>query len=343
MRENSVSVIVPVRNEAEFIETTVRALLDQANPPPRYEVIVVDGLSDDGTRDIVARLAASDSRLRVLDNPSRTVPAALNIGISAAGGDVLIRVDGHTTVARDFVHANLLLFGEHPEAWSVGGPIAHRGKNRRGRAIAAAMSSPIGVGGARHRFERYEGYAEGTAFPAFRRWVFERIGLFDERLVRNQDDELNFRITQAGGRIFISPRVRHEYFVRDSYRALFQQYLQYAYWKVEVMRKHGRVIAPRHVLPGAFVLALPICVGATLLLPFPVNLVPATPLLAYGGMLGWLAATVGVRERDLRVGLGAAAAASAMHVAYGLGLIVGVLSRPGRGDRLDALMTRLTR
>ena len=339
----SVSVIVPVRNEARFIETTVRALLEQVDVPSAYEVLVVDGMSDDGTRAIVERIATDDPRVKILDNPGRIVPSALNIGIDAARGEIVIRVDGHTKVAPDFVRANLALFDEHPEAWSVGGPIAHRGKTRIGRAIAAAMSSPIGVGGARHRLEAYEGYAEGTAFPAFRRWVFDRVGLFDEQLVRNQDDEMNFRITRAGGRIFISPRVKHDYFVRDSYKALFAQYMQYAYWKVEVMRKHGRVIAPRHLVPGAFVVGVPLCLGATLLLPLPISVVPAMPLAAYGSLLGWLIVTTGVKERDLGIGLGAGAAAAAMHLAYGVGTLLGVLSRPGHGTRIERAMTRLTR
>lgn len=339
----SVSVIVPVRNEAGFIEQTVRALLNQVDVPEVYEVLVVDGMSDDETRRILQQLAESDSRLRILENPARTVPSALNRGIDAARGEIIVRVDGHTTVAPDFIRENLALFDEHPEAWSVGGPIVHRGTTRVSRAIAAAMSSRIGVGGAAHRFETYEGYAEGAAFPAFRRWVFDQVGRFDERLIRNQDDELNFRITSAGGKIFISPRVKHEYFVRGSYKALFHQYLQYAYWKVEVMRKHRRVIAPRHLVPGVFVLAMPLCVGTSLLVPFPLSTVPAVPVIAYGGILAWLAAGVALRDRDIRIGLGAAAAAGTMHVAYGLGTLVGVFSRPGDGSRLERIMTRLTR
>ncbi|MDX2089242.1 MAG: glycosyltransferase family 2 protein [Kofleriaceae bacterium] len=343
MNEPSVSVIVPVRNEAAFIESTVRALLAQRDLPAAYEVIVVDGMSDDGTRETLERMATEDARVRVLSNPAKTVPHALNLGIDAARGEVIIRVDGHTTVAEDFVRANLVLFEEHPEAWSVGGPIAHRGTTRISRAIAAAMSSAIGVGGARHRFESYEGYAEGTAFPAFRRWVFDRVGQFDEHLVRNQDDELNFRITSAGGKIFISPRVRHEYFVRGSFKALFHQYLQYAYWKVEVMRKHGRVIALRHLVPGVFVFAAPLCAGASLLLPVPASIVAAAPLVAYGALLSWLAARVTIDTRDVRIGVGAAAAAATMHAAYGVGTIAGVFSRPGHGAALERLMTRLTR
>ncbi len=337
----SVSVLVPVCNEAAYVEPCVRALLSQSDLPTRYEVLVVDGMSDDGTRDVLAKLAAADSRLRILDNPKRIVPTALNIGIAEAVGEIIIRVDGHTNVAPDFIRQNLALLEEHPEAWSVGGPIAHRGKTPLARGIAAAMSSPIGVGGARHRFEAYEGYAEGTAFPAFRRWIFDQIGMFDEELVRNQDDELNFRITNAGGRIFISPRVKHDYFVRSSFKALFEQYMQYAYWKVEVMRKHGRVIAPRHLVPGAFVIALPLCVSATL--TPPLSLIGFVPLASYGALLGFLAVSTAVKQRDVRIGVTAAAAAATMHVGYGIGTLAGVIAPRRGGGRLSRLMTRLTR
>lgn len=337
------TVVVPVRNETQFIETCVHALLTQDSLPANYEVLVIDGASDDGTREKLDAIAATDSRLRVLENRARIVPTALNRGISEARGDVIIRVDGHTKVAPDFVRANLKLLEAHPEAWSVGGPIAHRGHTTVGRAIAAAMSSPVGVGGARHRFKNYEGYAEGTAFPAFRKWVFERIGMFDERLVRNQDDELNFRITQAGGQIFISPMVKHDYFVRASYRALFNQYMQYAYWKVEVMRKHRRVISARHLVPGAFIVGVPVCLSGAVLMPFPMSLVFATPIVAYGVLLAGLATSTSMRERSIGVGLGAALAAAVMHAGYGLGTLAGIGSRPGSGGPIERLMSKLTR
>jgi succinoglycan biosynthesis protein ExoA len=340
-RDPSVTVIVPVRNEAGHIQACVRALLDQVSLPEDYEVVVVDGMSNDGTRELLATLAA-DTRLRVLDNPKGIVPTALNLGIAAARGEIIIRVDGHTNVAPDFVRANLDLLAEHPEAWSVGGPIAHRGTSPTARGIAAAMSSRIGVGGASHRFEQYEGYAEGTAFPAFRRWVFDRIGLFDEALVRNQDDELNFRITRAGGQIFISPRVKHDYFVRGSYKALFNQYLQYAYWKVVVMRKHGRVIAVRHLVPGLFVAGVPVCIAASMLPP-PLSLIGVLPLAGYVSLLGTLGVSTAFREREVDIGVRAAAAAATMHVAYGLGTLAGVLAPRLKGAALDGWMSRLTR
>ncbi len=343
MSDPSVTVVVPVRNEAKHIEACVRALLAQRDLPAQYEVLVVDGDSDDGTRDILDRIAFEDRRLRVLSNPKRIVPTALNVGIRSSTADIIIRVDGHTVVADDFVRQNLQLLEEHPEAWSVGGPIAHRGSSDRARGIAAAMSSPIGVGGARHRFENYEGYAEGTAFPAFRRWVFDKIGLFDEDLVRNQDDELNFRITRGGGLVFISPRVKHTYYVRDSFKALFQQYLQYAYWKVVVMRKHGRVISPRHLVPGAFIVVMPVAIGAAVVLPPPLSWLAALPIASYGGMLAYLGARTAIELQSVTVGVAAARAAATMHVAYGIGTVLGALQATPTGGRLEKLLTQLTR
>lgn len=335
----SVSVLLAVRNEDAFIEACLQSLLDQRELPSRYEILVIDGMSDDGTRERVRSLAACDSRVRLLDNPRGIVPTALNIGIRNSESEVLIRVDGHTRVADDFIHANLQLLHEHPEAWVVGGPIAHRGQTLFGRGVAAAMSSAVGVGGASHRFEHYEGYAESVAFPAFRRWVFDRVGMFDEDLVRNQDDEFNFRITEAGGKIFISPRVRYDYYVRGSAGQLYRQYLQYAFWKVSVIRKHGKIASLRHLVPAGFVLGLPLCLAGAALLPASWSLVCLLPPALYVALLCWLAVAVLRRERNLWVAVSAAAAASIMHVAYGVGMIRGFFSR-GRGAGVMQTLSR---
>jgi len=339
----AVSVIVPIRNERAFIEPCLRALLDQVGVPNAYEIIVVDGMSDDGTREIVRALASEDPRLSLLDNPGRIVSTALNIGVAHARGDIIIRVDGHTRVAPDFVHENLRLMSEHPEAWSVGGPIAHRGKTTFARGVAAAMSSRFGVGGASHRREDYEGYAEGAVFPAFRREIFARVGMFDEQLVRNQDDEFNFRITRMGGKIYISPRVKHDYYVRGSLRALTRQYMQYAYWKVAVFRKHKRIIAARHLAPMIFVLAAPTCAIAAVVLPPPLGTVCLVPLAAYCGLLTMVFATTAVEQRSVRVGGSAALATAAMHLAYGVGTIFGILAPPGKSSAMRSVMERISR
>ena len=339
----SVAVIVPVRNERLFIEDCVRALLGQRDLPPRYEVVVVDGMSDDGTREMLARLAAEEPRLRILDNLRRIVSTAMNTGIRATQSDVVIRVDGHARVAPDFVRRNLELLREHPEAWSVGGPIVHRGENAVARGIAIAMTSRFGVGGPTFRREDYEGYTEGAQFPTFRREVFGKVGLFDEDLVRNQDDELNFRITEAGGKIWVSPRVRYEYYVRGSLKDLFRQYQQYAYWKVEVMRKHRKVVKLRHLVPAIFVAGAPVCAVLAAFAPPPLSLAAGASLAAYGGLLvGFTAASV-VRSKSLAVGVCAGAAAATLHVAYGLGTMIGLAAPPRASSATRAKMEKISR
>jgi GT2 family glycosyltransferase len=343
-RQPSVSVVIPARNEVGFIEDCVDALFAQDFIPERYEVIIVDGMSDDGTRAVLDRLRAKEPRLRVIDNPRQQIAPALNLGVQAATGDVIIRIDGHTRAEPDFVRSSLKLLADHPEAWLVGGPRTHKGRNAFARGVAIAMTSPVGVGGANHNFKDYEGHAETIAEPAFHRWVFERVGMYDERFIRNEDDELNLRIHKAGGKIFVSPTVKHDYWVRDSVKGLFRQYLQYGYWKVEVMRKHGQVVAPRHLVPLVFVLGAPVCAVAAAVLPPPVSAVPLAPLAAYATLLSGFALRTLVREKSAKVAASAAAAAAIMHAAYGVGTLAGILAPPGRSSsRLRMAMEKMSR
>ena len=337
-----VSVIIPVRNEERFIARTLNAILRQDYAADRYEIIVADGMSDDGTREIVKTYSQRDPRVRLVDNPDRVTPTGLNAAIAASRGEILCRVDGHCEVAPDFVGQNVKLFEEHPEAWIVGGPIIHAGTGARGRAAAIAMSHPLGVGGARHRFPGFEGYADTVQFPAFRRWVFERIGLFDTTLVRTEDDELHYRVTQAGGRIFVSPRVRYVYYVRDRLDKLFRQYFQYSFWRIPVIRKHRKPTTFRQTVPLLFFAAMSAAVAAGVWLRQPLIglALPSAYLLA---MLV-LGASV-VPRAGLRVASLVPAAVVTMHVAYALGLaygLVAALSRP-RAWEIDGTMSTLNR
>jgi succinoglycan biosynthesis protein ExoA len=324
-----VSVVMPIRNEARFIARTLEMVLGQEYPADRIEVIVADGMSTDGTREIVRSLQARHANLHLIDNPDHIVSTGLNRAIASAGGEVIIRVDGHCEPAADFVRQNIAVLAEHEEAWSVGGPIVHTARGWFGKAAAVAMSHPLGVGNARHRFTDYEGYGEGAAFPALRRWVFERIGLFDEALVRNQDDEFNYRIAQAGGMVYISPRIRYTYYVRERVGQLFRQYFQYAFWRIPVMRKHHKPTTPRQVVPPLFYLAC-----AALLL---CGLWLEQPLIAFGlpsvyvltllltGLSAW-------PRTGFHVAWRVPAAIATMHAGYALGLMYGLWAALFRPD-----------
>jgi succinoglycan biosynthesis protein ExoA len=318
-----VSVVMPIRNEAGFIAEGLAALFAQDYPADRVEIIVADGMSDDATRQIVTQIAREHPQVRMIDNPGRIVSTGLNAGIEQAQGEIVIRLDGHAHIADDFIRQNVALFAERPEAWVVGGPIVHAGRNRFSQAAAIVMSSPFGVGLANHRFADYEGYAEGAAFPAIRRWVFGRVGNFDEHLVRNQDDEWNYRVARAGGKIFISPRVRYSYFVRDSARRLFRQYFQYSFWRIPVIRKHKRPTTLRQIVPPVFFLTMLVLLVVGIWLRRPV-VAAALPAL-YAAALLLIGASV-IPRKGLAVAALVPLALVTIHVAYALGLVYGFLA-----------------
>lgn len=319
-----VSIIVPCRNENDRIESCMRSILAQTCSVGGFEVIVVDGLSTDGTRAILTNLAEGDPRLRIVDNPSQTTPYAINIGIRAARGRYVAILGAHTEYAPSYLQACLELLQEHQEVCCVGGPIISQGKGRFGRAVAAVMSHPVGVGNAKHRLPDYEGYAEGACYPMFRKEVFEKVGLYDESFIRNQDDEFNYRLALHGEKIFISPRARCTYFVRETPSRLFQQYFQYGFWRVAVLRKHRLPASFRQIVPPAFMwLTLAaLIVGSSL--PGWWRLTAVVLPLVYGSTL--LSAATGVAyKRGWMIGLLFPLAAAVMHAAYAAGFTWGAL------------------
>jgi succinoglycan biosynthesis protein ExoA len=253
--EPTVSIVVPCRNERDQIETAIRSILAQEPPSGGFEVIVADGMSDDGTREILQQLADEDLRLRFIDNPGRIVSTGLNQAIRAARGEVIARMDAHTDYARDYIRQCVTVL-EETGADNAGGAWVAKGDGLVSRAIAAAFQSPFSAGGATGHDPSYEGSVDLVYLGCWRREVCDRIGLFDEELVRNQDDEFNFRLKLAGGKIWQSPRIKSWYKPRGSLCALFKQYMQYGYWKVRVIQKHRMPASLRHLVPGMFVLLM---------------------------------------------------------------------------------------
>jgi glycosyltransferase involved in cell wall biosynthesis len=237
------------------IEECIHSVLSQKRPPGGFEVLVVDGMSDDGTRLILSQLAKQNASMHLLDNEKRITPCGMNLGIRAAQGQWIAIMGSHTRYAEDYLsqcHEVAIQTGSD----NVGGSMYCEGTSWIQRAIAAAHHSPFAVGGARWHDPDYEGPADTVFGGFYKREVFERIGLFDETLVRNQDDEFNLRLARAGGRIWHSPKVRSWYRPRGSLSALFRQYMQYGYWKVRVIQKHKLPASWRHLVPGGFVVTL---------------------------------------------------------------------------------------
>ncbi|TKB67515.1 MAG: glycosyltransferase family 2 protein [Nitrospira sp.] len=318
------SVIVPCRNENRHIEVSVRSILSQARPPGGIEVIVADGLSDDGTREILQRLAKEHPELRVVDNPRRVTPCAMNVGILEARGQYIAILGAHCDYAADYLKTCVDLLDEHPEVDCAGGPIISAGRSLFGKAVAVAMSHPVGIGNARHRHPNFEGYAEGACYPVFRKTVFETIGLYDELLVRNQDDELNYRLTKQGGKVYLSPRARSTYFVRETVSSLFRQYFEYGYWRVAVIKKHRMPASFRHLVPLIFLIGL---VGSlTLAVIVPEGWRPL--MLAGPCVYVLILCCVGLhlsRRAGWKIGFLFPVAAATLHIAYAIGFMWGFL------------------
>jgi len=317
-----VSVLIPIRNEGYYISQCLQAVSQQDYPSDRFEILISDGLSTDNTKALVAEWMKNDHRIRLFDNPQKIVPTGMNRLIPQAKGEILIRVDGHCVIAPDYV-SNCVSHLQEDGVDGVGGPMHSIGEDLVSQVTALAMSSKFGVGNSSFRTESgVTKLADTVPFPAYTRAIIEKVGLYDEELVRNQDDEYNYRIREAGGKILLAEDVKSEYYSRGSLKKLWKQYFQYGFWKVRVLQKHPRQMSLRQFVPLAFVLALILTLLLSFLAPWGWKV-----LLAFFGtyLLTNLSASVvtgfgqGVKKLFLLP-----LTFSIIHFSYGLGFVVGL-------------------
>lgn len=337
-----VSVVIPVYNEEHFIARCLDGVLQQDYPSDRIEIIVADGGSDDRTRDVVAGMQQNHPHIRLIDNPRRIVPTGLNRAIAWARGDVIVRLDGHCEYPRNYIQTVVHL-RQKTGADNVGGVLVPVGTTYVQRAVAAAYYSPVGLGGA--ALKATAGKDEVREVDAVHGgcWKRERllsVGGFDEAMVRNQDDELSFRLRKQNGRILQCLSLRVVYHVRNSLRKLFRQFFQYGYWKVQVIRRHPRQASLRHIAPAGFVLLLGNMALAALFVP--------VAAIAFAGLLATYLGTMTLvsilqLKREIKLLPALVAALVCMHTGYGTGFLAGCaqsLFLWSNGSRLFAGSTR---
>jgi cellulose synthase/poly-beta-1,6-N-acetylglucosamine synthase-like glycosyltransferase len=318
-----VSVVVPIRNEEPYIRVCLTSLLQQTYPKEQYEVIVLDGRSSDRSMEIVEELCCHHPNLRCLDNPAAIVPAAMNAGIRNSAGEIIIRADGHTVYPSDYLE-NCVKYLEDTGADNVGGPVltVPTDSTFAARLVAAVLSNPFGVGNSRFRTTAVEGYVDTVPFGAFRRELFDRIGLYNEKLVRNQDVDLNARIKKAGGKIYQTPALKTQYHPVGRFRQLLKQTFRESRWHVVTLRENVRSLRPRHMAPAVFAFFL-----ITLLpISFVSNLgliMLACILVAH--LIAGACAAGQSREYGPVVVWALPCACFCFHLAYGLGTIAGLL------------------
>jgi succinoglycan biosynthesis protein ExoA len=324
-----ISVVAPIRNEGSNVEHFVSDLAAQ-DFPGEVEILVADGNSEDGSAERLRAAAwAAGLNLRLLDNPAGWVSPGLNACIREAQGDLIVRLDAHSRYPADYLRRCAEL-SERTGAWNVGGRLVPTGTTPMERAVACAMDSPFGGIGWTRVGNGEPVETDTVTFGAFRPEAFERAGLFDEALVRNQDDEFNLRLRLAGGQIVLDPEITVMYRPRGSIRRVWRQYYEYGLWKVPVMLKHKRVLTVRSVAPLVFVLGT-VAFGIGIA-RFPLARRLLVLQWSLYGAAGVAFAVRSVRDRGESWGLvpRVVAAFPAFHLGHGSGQAVGWLRAIGR-------------
>jgi len=317
-----VSIIMPIRNEAAFIERSLGAVLAQDYPADLLEILVVDGMSDDGTQGIVQRMLDGRPMARLLENPGKLAASALNVGVAAASGEVIVRVDGHTIIAPDYVRRCVEVLAK-TGADCVGGLMRAEGTTFFGKAVALATSHPFGIGGSKFHYATEAQEADTVYLGAWPGTVLRSSGPFQEDVGCNEDDEFNYRLLKGGGRIWLDPSIESLYYCRPTPSTLFRQYFRYGHWKVRVFRKVPGSSQFRHWVPPLFALYM---VGGLL----AAILLPELRLAYLAGLLVYLVANLAV---SIRIAAWAGwrhivrlpMVFAILHMSYGLGFWAGVL------------------
>jgi succinoglycan biosynthesis protein ExoA len=321
----AVTVIMPVRNEGDFMRRSLGAVLAQDYPHAKMEIFVADGMSDDNSREIMAELAkSSDIPIQVIDNPKKIVPTGFNLAMQKASGEIIVRVDGHCEIAPDYVRQCVLHLKDESIA-GVGGPIETISLDETGETIAVAMSSKFGVGGSAFRTVKDKALLVDTiAFPAYKRSVMDEAGLLDEEMMRNQDDEYNYRLRSMGHKLLLSPDVKSRYYSRSSLTKLWKQYYQYGFYKVRVMQKHPQQMSIRQFAPPLFVASL--LLGA-ILAPFS-----SVILALWLGLIGLylvanlVASVLTARQEGWKHLILLPLVFAILHLSYGFGFLHGLVA-----------------
>jgi glycosyltransferase involved in cell wall biosynthesis len=324
----TVSIIVPCFNEENRIHFLLDAVFAQTYPRDLMDVTIADGHSTDHTRDVIAsfQLEYPDLRLKVVDNHIRSIPAALNCAIHASSGEIILRLDAHSGPSQDYVERSVtaLLAGKGE---NVGGiwNIRPGADTWVARSIAVAASHPVAVGDALYRHAKEAAHVDTVPFGAYRRTLIDRIGGYDESLLANEDYELNTRIRQSGGKIWLDPAISSVYFARSTLSALARQYNRYGFWKFKMLRRYPATLRWRQALPPLFVASL---IGLMLLIPiFPFFVWQlGFELLVYFGILGVLGFRQSIKRNEYFYILGMPMAIAVMHFAWGAGFLWSILT-----------------
>lgn len=315
----SISVIIPTWNERRHIEKCLKAVLNQNYPKNRLEILIIDGMSYDGTRGVIERFANKHKNIRVFDNKKRIASSALNIGIKHAKGKVIARIDAHTIISKDYLKTAIACL-KRSNADGVGGLMNSCGNSYITKAISFALNSPLGIGNSLFHYSKKEQYVDTVYMGAYKRRVFKN-NLFNETIIRGQDCEFNYRICEKGMRLFMSPKIRSRYYVSVTLSGLARKYFVAGLYKPRILKRHPNFIRTRHLIPSLLVLSL-LMSGTTALLISPMPLLVVS--LSY--LLFLLIASLNISMKEgLRYLPLMPVVLSLIHLSYGVGVLFGLM------------------
>lgn len=279
MFQPKVSIVIPMRNEQDFIVSCLASLRAQDCPADELEILVLDGESTDRSAEVVRGIAREDPRVRLLLNPGRCQASAMNLGIAEAVGEIIVRADAHAVYGASYV-STCVSHLQAGRAENVGGVQRGTGTTPFGRAVAAALNTPLGAGNAPYRLATTMRYADTVWLGAWKRSTLRELGGFDVSMVPNEDYELNCRLRARGGRILLDPTLPSTYYTRSSLLRLWQQYFRYGRAKIRTLRAHPDTLVLRQLVPPLFVLCCLLCAGVIPLTPLPLLILGGIYLLS---------------------------------------------------------------
>jgi cellulose synthase/poly-beta-1,6-N-acetylglucosamine synthase-like glycosyltransferase len=319
-----VSIVIPMYNEEKYISTLIDSINALDYPPEKIEIIIVDGRSTDGSRELVYELTKAESRIKLLDNPAQKTPSGLNVGVKGSSGEVVIILGAHSTLHKDFVTKNVDTIRQE-NVVCAGGRIVNRGHTYFQRLVGIAMSTRFGMGSAPYRYSKKVKSVDTVMFGAYDRNIFDEIGFFEEKRVISEDAEFNWRIRQAGYTIVFNPEIISYYYPRDTFGKLIKQFFRYGILRVNVLKKHRTGVNRFHILPPLYVLFLLVLIIGGF---FNTSL-----LLIAGGIIllhflvGAVSAALNVRERFILSLFILPLVYMSMHFSWGMGFFYGIFKK----------------
>lgn len=253
-----VSVLLVTRNEKDYVKMSLLSLINQTYPKDKFEIIVIDGNSTDGTLDVVKELQRvyknNGIHIRIEHNPQKILSAGWNIGIKSSIGDYVVRIDAHATAETDFIEKSVKTI-QRVDAVCVGGKLTSKSLAGEEDIISLVLSSPFGVGNSSFRVSEEEGYADTAVYGLYEKAIFEKVGYFDETMVRNQDIEMHSRIKKAGGKFYFNPDIKSTYYTRNTVKKLLKQAFGNGQWNMVLLKKGSGALSIRHIVPFVFVVS----------------------------------------------------------------------------------------